>query len=89
MITQYSEEYGVSGRLMTQIINCESQGNVSAVGDHGTSFGLVQIHLSAHPNITKQQAFDAEYSIQFLARELSLKHGDSWTCYRIVTSVPQ
>lgn len=69
---------------MTKIINCESSRNPNAVGDRGNSFGLVQIHLPSHPSITKEQALDEEYAIDFLAKNLSEGKGYLWTCYRML-----
>lgn len=36
----------------------ESGGNPNAVGDNGTSYGIWQIHLPAHPDVTAQCAQD-------------------------------
>lgn len=55
--------------------------NWGVVGEREKSFGLVQIHLPAHPTISKQQAIDPEFSIDFLAKHLSLGNGRWWTCY--------
>jgi hypothetical protein len=56
------------------------------VGDYEKSFGLVQIHLPAKNKwqgkiITKEQAQDPEFSIEFLAERLSKGKGKMWTCY--------
>lgn len=83
---------------MLAVIDCESQfvydtqsrhvytpSNVPKgydVGDREQSFGLVQIHLPAHPTITKEQAYDPEFSVDFLARHLKNGDGNMWTCYR-------
>jgi hypothetical protein len=75
-------KYGVSESLMRQVISCESAFRSDAVGDHGQSFGLVQIHLPSHPTITKEQALDPEFSSEFLAENLAGGHGSLWTCYR-------
>lgn len=83
-IARSSYKWGVSGILMAQIIQCESSGNVAAIGDGGTSYGLVQIHLPAHPSVTKEQALDPVWAINFLARELSKGNGRIWTCYRLL-----
>ena len=40
------------------IAKCESGLRTTAVGDGGKSFGVWQIHLPAHPDITAQQACD-------------------------------
>lgn len=54
------------------------------VGDREESWGLVQIHLPAHPTISKEQANDPEYAAEFLARNLKAGRGSMWTCYSIL-----
>ena len=82
-IQEYAEKYDVSASLLDHVIFCESGGNPKAIGDHNTSFGLVQIHLPAHKDITKDQAFDPAFSIEYLAKEISENHGSMWTCFSI------
>lgn len=84
-IIYYSEKYNVSGPLMAKVIYCESGNNPNAVGDNGTSFGLSQIHLPAHPHVTVEQAKDIRFATEFMAKAFA--NGDEWmwTCYRIVT----
>lgn len=50
-------------------------------GQREQSFGLVQIHLPDHPSISYEQATDPNFSIEFLARELSFDRGRQWSCY--------
>ena len=50
-------------------------------GTQERSYGLVQIHLPDHPEVSYEQATDPEFSIAFLAKHLSLGHGWWWTCY--------
>lgn len=85
---------------MTSIVACESQYRVSvqsehvytptnvprgySVGDREQSYGLVQIHLPAHPSITKQEAIDPEFAATFLAKNVSSGNAGIWTCYNKV-----
>ena len=82
LIAQYSTKYNVPTSTMVHIVNCESGGNTKAIGDNGTSFGLVQIHITAHKDITRQQAENPEFAIKYLAKNLSQKRGKMWTCFR-------
>ena len=81
-IAEYSAEFGVASSTLNAVIKCESGGDKNAVGDFGTSFGLVQIHLPSHPELTKDQAFDPAFSIRYLAKKISIGHGYLWTCFR-------
>lgn len=83
-IIHYSDKYDVSASLMAKVMWCESRYNPNAVGDNGTSFGISQIHLPAHPTVTKEQATDIEFATEFMAKAFA--NGDEWmwSCYRIV-----
>lgn len=67
----------------TKVIGCESLWDSSAVGDSGSSIGLVQIHLPAHPDITKEEALDPLFSIQWMAIQWKLGRQNAWSCYKI------
>lgn len=69
---------------MAQVITCESGNNPDAVGDFGTSYGLSQIHLPAHPEITKAEALDPDYAVAYMARMFSIGQHGQWTCYRML-----
>ena len=51
-------------------------------GDREQSYGLVQIHLPAHPHISKEQAKDPEFAIEFLAKNVAKGKQGMWTCAR-------
>lgn len=90
LLSRYSEIYNVSRETLVKIIACENpEGNpelqsriIQKDGTREESYGLVQIHLPSHPTITKGQATDPEFSIRFLAQNLSIGNGNMWTCYR-------
>ncbi len=42
-------------KLAAAIAMAESAGIVNAIGDNGSSFGLWQIHLPAHPEYTREE----------------------------------
>lgn len=83
LITRYAAKYRVSEKVMHRVIKCESTYNPKAIGDGGKSHGLVQIHLPSHPKVTKVQARNPEFAIDFLAKNLAKGKGRMWTCYRI------
>lgn len=81
-ITYYSELYNVSEVQMTRIIKCESSFRPSAtnITKWESSYGLVQINLKAHKNITIEQATDPDFAINFLAENLSQGRSYMWSC---------
>jgi len=88
LITASSIKYSVKRKIIADVIQCESTGKINAVGDGGRSFGLVQIFLPAHPEITKEQALDPVFAVDYLAKELSRGRGSAWTCWRLLVSSP-
>ena len=67
---------------LEKISVCESGLNPAAIGDHGTSFGLFQIHLPAHKTVTKKMAFDPFFSIAWAIDKFHNDELGIWTCYR-------
>lgn len=70
-------------------MKCESDFVYDAKGDYATStgytsFGAVQIHLSAHPEISREMAEDPEYALNFMAMQWKAGHQSLWTCAGIV-----
>jgi len=82
---------------MEGIIGCESRWNPTiqshwtysdtnvprgySPGDREQSFGLVQIHLPAHTDVSYSEAIDPEFSVKFLAENLAAGRHDMWSCY--------
>lgn len=64
-------------------IKCESDFDHKAVGDKGDSLGLVQINLPSWPQISRQEAFDPTFAMDFIIEQFRLGHQKFWTCYRI------
>jgi len=90
-ITYYADKYKVSANLMHKIIACESGYDtdiqskfIRPDGSREQSFGLVQIYLPAHPTITKEQAIDPDFALEFLAKELKAGNAKIWSCYHLI-----
>ncbi len=80
-IDYWANLYHAPADEMRATIQCESKNIPDAIGDHGHSFGLVQIYLPSHPFITKKQALDPDWSLQYMA---SHWHADHWSCRSIL-----
>ena len=83
MIDSYAQKYSVEWQNlasdMTFIIKCESGFNRYAVNHNGEfSVGLSQINLNAHTNITREQAEDPDFAIDFMAKNLSQGKYNMW-----------
>jgi hypothetical protein len=84
LILADSKIYDVSYDELYGTLNCESGLDPSIVGDHGTSYGIAQIHLPAHPDITKSEALDPQFSVNFAAHEFSKGRQAEWSCYKLL-----
>lgn len=82
LISFYASHYKVSASQMRNTIKCESSFNTKAVGDGGHSIGLSQINLPSHVTISRSQAENPRFAIEFMAQEFSKGHQKIWTCYR-------
>lgn len=78
-------EYPEYSTDMIRVINCESNFNPSIGGDlreNGyTSWGLSQIHLPAHQNVSKEQATDPLFAIRFMGEAFEKGKQEMWSCY--------
>lgn len=82
--------YGIPADPLIKTLRCESgfvskQSTIpSRTGPNGRedSWGVAQIHLPAHADITRAQALDPLFAIDWAAREFSVGHQRQWTCFK-------
>lgn len=72
-VNKYAKQYAISAYQMMRTIECESgfeniQSSVIKNGIREDSWGLVQIYLPVHPEITREQALDPDFSIEWMAK---------------------
>lgn len=82
VVHHFADQYNVSAERMLVTMKCESSLNPKAIGDGGHSYGIAQIHLPSHRNITIEQAQSIPFSAEFMAQEFSKGNARIWTCYR-------
>lgn len=89
-IQTQAKKYGADPKIMANVIQCESQGSTTIQslsrnkkGERENSWGLVQIHLTSHKDISKEQALDPMFSIEFMAKNI-VKNPYMWSCYKII-----
>jgi hypothetical protein len=69
-----------------RVLECESNfQNIQSEcldenGNRELSFGIAQIHLPSHPDVTMEQALDEEFSINWTAKKW-IKGFRTWSCY--------
>jgi len=71
------------------VIDCETagtwrqdiqSGHYQSYGQE-LSFGVAQIHLPSHPTITKEQAINPLFSLNWMAEQWSQGNQWMWSCY--------
>ena len=72
LIEKAASKYKVDPNLLAAIFYQESKYNPNAIGQSDPNdIGFAQINLPSHPNVTRQQALDPNFSIDYGARKLS------------------
>lgn len=72
------------GNTLIRLAHCESTLNPDAVGDEGNSYGLFQIFLKWHPDVTQEQAQNIEFATKWTANKIRQGQGDLWTCWDMI-----
>ena len=82
-ISSIAFKYHVPEKTMFKIISCESSFNPNnhTQSSRENSWGLVQINLKAHPEITQEEAVNPDFALNYLAKNLAKGNGGMWTCY--------
>lgn len=84
LITEYAGLYNLNEVVLRNTLYCESKLNPKAIGDHGASYGVAQIHLPSHPNISAEEALDPDFAIRWTAQQFSKGNQGMWSCYRLL-----
>ncbi len=88
LIDHHADWYGLSDSKkmqMLETISCEDGSFVSTQKSHfpgEESYGLSQINLPSHPDISLSNAVDPEFSIEFMAKAFSLNKQSMWSCWK-------
>ena len=94
LIDFYADEYDVNAATMHRVISCETGGTydpkiqsyvIDPTGPNGRedSWGLSQIHLPAHTYVTREEAQDENFALEFMAKKFSEGEHHIWTCWHL------
>ncbi|MFA7290121.1 MAG: hypothetical protein WC055_14690 [Melioribacteraceae bacterium] len=88
-VDYYAEKYHVSASVMHAVVKCESEYQIDVQSKHirpdGTrekSFGLSQIYLPSHPDVSYEEAIDPDFALEFMAEKFSKGKQGLWSCYK-------
>lgn len=87
IIEAYSIHYGVRAQPLIDTLWCESHFEPDAIhynDGHGNSYGIAQINTYYNPSISRREALNPIFSIDFAARMFSQGKATMWSCYRAV-----
>jgi hypothetical protein len=88
LVNEYANKYGVDANQMLETIRCESVGFKNVQSGHilkgvrEDSWGIAQINLYWNPEVTKEQALNPDFSVEFMAKKFSQGKYHRWTCWR-------
>lgn len=77
-----AQEAGIDVDRYIGVLRCESRFKRDAVGDHGTSYGIAQIHLPAHPEVSKEEAMDPRFAVGWSIEKWK-ENPEIWSCTQI------
>lgn len=87
LIRSKATEYGVDKERALKIAKCESgldpeiqSFHIQADGTREQSFGLWQIHLPSHPDVSHEMAIDPYLSTEWAMSKFSDEQWHMWTC---------
>ena len=81
-VYQTAKVYGVSGYQMERTIECESRfNNIQSTAKDKTgpngyedSWGISQIHLPSHPEVSRAEAMDEHFAIEWMAKNFNNRY---------------
>lgn len=91
LVRAAARQYGL-GDVFFNTLQCESQGfqniqskvpNANGPGGYENSWGVAQIDLDYHPEVTRQEALNVEFSIRWAARAFAAGQAHLWACWAI------
>lgn len=95
LVKKYAAPLHVNQKSMLETIKCEAKKNEDGTfdplgqsqmlyknGEQEESYGIAQIHLPDHPEISVEQAQNPEFAVSYMAIEFSRGHASAWSCWR-------
>jgi transglycosylase-like protein with SLT domain len=78
-VTRIAVLNGVNPDKLANLVESESNWNPQSVGDKGCSYGIAQINICANKEVTKEQALDPDFALQWASTRLAGGKDWLWT----------
>lgn len=88
-VEYFSELNDIDPKLISKIIQCESQGKENALGDGGRAFGIMQYHKASFINHSEIYGEELDYystydQIKLGTWAIANGRGNEWTAFRAI-----
>lgn len=83
-----AREYEINEYRFAETARCESgfvpqQSKViNKKGQREDSWGIFQIHLPDHPDVSREEAMDIEFATKWSAEQFKKGYPNLWSCYK-------
>ena len=95
LVNIYAKKYKVSAKSMMRTLENENntfdfdrqsglkykKNNRWGLSGYEQSYGIAQIHLPDHPSVTKEEAINPEFAIEFMAKNFAQGKQKMWMGY--------
>lgn len=89
LIKDDANKYKVSYQKLYDTLSCESGGFTDVAiqsgyiknGKQENSWGIAQVDLDYHPDISKEEAIDPAFAIDYAAKQFAAGNASEWSCY--------
>lgn len=85
MVEDFSDWYNIP--YLPQLIKCESRFKnvrsdiINDKGEREPSYGIAQIHLPSHPDVSLSEAMDPYLAIKWTVDKINNGEQEMWSCY--------
>lgn len=90
-IDYFSQLNGVDSKLISKVVECESQYNHNASGDGNRAYGIFQYHKASFERHAKLYGEELDYysvydQVKLGTWSIANGMGNEWTAYRAITN---
>ena len=85
LATEKAQKYHLNVKKFLDVIECESEWKIDAVGDGGASIGLAQFYYPYRWGLSTTTAKDPDIALETMAQAWHDDRYKEWSCWWIIT----